>query len=83
MIETIRELVFAHAGLPDAAGPIGDDTDLYRAGMKSFASVQLMLALEDAFGIEFPEELLNRATFRSVSAIARAVGGLGASSVAA
>ena len=83
MIETIRELVGAHAGLPEGAAPITDDTDLYRAGMKSFASVQLMLALEDAFGIEFPEELLNRATFRSVSAIAHAVGGLSASSVAA
>jgi acyl carrier protein len=83
MMEKIRELIAAHAGLPDGAGQIDDDTDLYRAGMKSFASVQLMLALEDAFDIEFPEEMLNRATFRSASAIAQAVGTLAPDSMAA
>lgn len=82
MMEKIRELIQQHAGLP-AALEIGDDTDLYRAGMKSFASVQLMLALEEAFEIEFPEEMLNRATFKSASAIARAVSTLSPGSMAA
>ncbi|HEY8615840.1 acyl carrier protein [Phenylobacterium sp.] len=72
LTETIRDLVAAHAGLP-AGAVLEDDTDLYRAGMKSFASVQLMLALEEAFEIEFPEEMLTRTTFRSVAAIAQAV----------
>jgi acyl carrier protein len=82
MMEKIRELIGQHAGLPQGAA-ITDDTDLYRAGMKSFASVQLMLALEDAFDLEFPEEMLNRATFRSVAAIAHAVGTLSPGSMAA
>ncbi|RAK52553.1 acyl carrier protein [Phenylobacterium deserti] len=72
MNQQIHDIILAHAGLP-AGVEITDETDLYRAGMKSFASVQLMLALEEAFDIEFPEEMLNRATFRSASAIERAV----------
>jgi acyl carrier protein len=72
MMEKIRALIGQHAGL--AAGiDVTDDTDLYGAGMKSFASVQLMLALEETFEVEFPEPMLNRATFRSANAIARAV----------
>jgi acyl carrier protein len=83
MMHKIRELIAAHAGLPPGTQEISDDTDLYRAGMKSFASVQLMLALEETFEIEFPEEMLNRATFRSASAIARAVEALSPCSMAA
>lgn len=81
-LEKIRELIAQHAGIP-AGAATGDDDDLYRAGMKSFASVQLMLALEEAFEIEFPEEMLNRATFRSATAIARAVSALAPGSIAA
>ena len=83
MMEKIRELIDLHAGLPAGSQEITDDTDLYRAGMKSFASVQLMLALEEAFDIEFPEEMLNRATFRSASAISQAVSQLASGSMAA
>jgi acyl carrier protein len=83
MMEKIRELIAQHAGLPDGAAGIADDTDLYRAGMKSFASVQLMLALEETFDIEFPEEMLNRATFRSASSIAQAVEAISPGSMAA
>jgi acyl carrier protein len=71
--DKVRLVILDHAGihLPDLN--IDDDIDLYRAGMKSFASVQLMLALEDTFEVEFPESMLTRATFRSPAAIERAV----------
>ncbi len=82
MIEKIRDLVAAHAGLAGGA-VLDDDADLYRAGMKSFASVQLMLALEETFEIEFPEEMLNRATFRTIGSIRRAVASLAPGSLAA
>ena len=52
---------------------LADTGDLYDAGLTSFASVQLMLAIEDAFGIEFPETMLNRRSFSSIANIARCV----------
>ena len=37
-----------------------------------------MLALEEAFEIEFPDSMLSRKTFRSVASLAAAVDELGA-----
>ena len=55
-------------------GPrIAADADLYRAGMTSHASVNVMLGLEDEFDIEFPEERLTKATFTSINSITEAV----------
>ena len=49
------------------------DTDLYAAGMNSLASVDLMLAVEQAFDLVFPDECLNRRTFSSIESIAAVV----------
>jgi acyl carrier protein len=67
--ETIRSVLAEHARLAVDAGTIADDADLFGAGMTSHASVNVMLALEDAMGIEFPERMLKKSTFESVSAI--------------
>lgn len=69
MIASIRELLTKHGGLPVAVAEISDTADLYAAGLSSFASVQLMLALEDAFEVEFPDRMLNRRSFASIAAI--------------
>jgi acyl carrier protein len=71
--EKIRGLVAEHARLRVDVATLDDDEDLFQAGMTSHASVNLMLALEDEFGIEFPQATLRRATFRSVAAMAQAV----------
>jgi acyl carrier protein len=70
MKDKVRDLLAKHGGLPVAMDTIADDADLYAAGLSSFASVQLMLGLEDAFDIEFPDHLLNRKSFSSINAIA-------------
>lgn len=72
----IRELIRNHKVIPGDVDKVGDDDDLYDLGMTSFASVQLMLALEDTFDIEFPERMLNRKTFQSIGSIERCVGEL-------
>jgi acyl carrier protein len=69
----IREILAEHARLPVEMTSLDDDTDLYQAGMTSHASVSVMLALEDAFDIEFPESMLRKGTFESVSAISAAL----------
>ncbi|WP_105430537.1 acyl carrier protein [Neorhizobium sp. T6_25] len=73
MNETIRELLTRIGGLPVAVTELEDGADLYAAGLSSFASVQLMLGLEEAFDIEFPDSLLNRKSFASIAAIEQTV----------
>jgi acyl carrier protein len=73
MNETIRELLTRVGGLPVAGTELEDGADLYAAGLSSFASVQLMLGLEEAFDIEFPDSLLNRKSFASIAAIEQTV----------
>jgi acyl carrier protein len=73
---TVRSIVKTHAGLGPALENIGDSTDLYRAGMTSFGSVVLMIALENEFELEFPDAMLGRSVFESVDTIASAIASL-------
>lgn len=73
MNEQIRDILARHGGLSVDVAALDDGADLYEAGMTSFASVDLMLGLEEAFDIEFPDALLTRKTFASIKAIAEAV----------
>lgn len=75
----VRQVIADHARLPVAVDTIADDADLFVAGMTSHASVNLMLALEDAFDIEFPDQMLKRSVFESVNAISTAIDELGGS----
>lgn len=77
MDEAIREILRVHGGLPGDVTALGVDEDLYRAGLTSHASVNVMLALEDAYDIEFPDALLRRATFESIGSITAALESLG------
>ncbi len=72
----VRTVLAEHAKLPVDAGSLGTGEDLYAAGLTSHASVNVMLALEDEFDIEFPDRLLRKSTFSSISAITAAVVGL-------
>jgi acyl carrier protein len=69
----IREVLREHARLPVEIDTLSDDADLFSAGMTSHASVNLMLALEDAFDIEFPDRMLTRSVFESIGAITAAI----------
>jgi len=71
--DEVRRVVAEHARLSVDIGAIGDGDDLFAAGMSSHASVSLMLALEDTFDVEFPDEMLKKATFESVAAIEAAL----------
>jgi acyl carrier protein len=76
MRERIRTVLAAHGRLATPIEVLDPDADLYQHGLTSHASVNVMLALEDEFGIEFPEVLLRRKTFESIAAIEAALGGL-------
>jgi acyl carrier protein len=69
----IRRVLREHARLPVDPDTISDEQDLFAAGMSSHASVNVMLALEDAFDLEFPDYMLRRSVFESIGAIEAAV----------
>lgn len=76
--ERIRAVLDTHARLTGPAANLGAGDDLYAAGMTSHASVNVMLALEDAFDVEFPDEMLKRSVFESVGSISSALAQLDA-----
>jgi acyl carrier protein len=71
--DEIRQVLRDHARMSVEVGSIGPDDDLFQAGMSSHASVNVMLALEDAFDVEFPDAMLKRSMFESIRAISLAV----------
>ena len=71
--DRVRSILNEHGRLGREIADLADADDLYEAGMTSLASVNVMLALEAQFEIEFPDHMLNRAVFSSVDAIAAAV----------
>ncbi len=83
MTDRIREILADHARLNVDPATLADDDDLYQAGMTSHASVQVMLALEDEFDIEFPDAMLKRSVFESIANMAAAIGTLTSEEAAA
>jgi acyl carrier protein len=74
--EEIRRIVAEHARIDLDVSALGRESDLYAAGMTSHASVSVMLALEDAFDVEFPEHMLTPGVFQSIASMSAAVGEL-------
>lgn len=77
MVERVRQIIREHGRLPADLDALDDDADLYQAGMTSHASVNVMLALESEFDIEFPDAMLKRTVFQSVRSIREALETLG------
>jgi acyl carrier protein len=69
MEDRIRQVIAGYARLATDVGDLSDTADLYAAGMTSHASVNLMLALENEFDVEFPDRMLRRGVFESVASI--------------
>lgn len=73
MIADVRALALRRRILPDGLDRLGDDDDLWEKGLSSFACLDWMLAIEEAFEIEFPQAAITRDGFRSIAAVTRAV----------
>lgn len=73
MTSEIRKILKEHARLPVDADDLPVHSDLYQCGMTSHASINVMLALENAFDVEFPDRLLKRSVFSSIASIESAL----------
>ena len=72
-IEDIRNILKDHGRLSADAATLAEDADLYQAGLTSHASVNVMLALEGKFDVEFPDRMLKRGVFGSIASIRDAI----------
>ena len=66
MIKVVRTIVDEHGRLPWSAEGIPTCAKL---GLSSFAAVQVMIALEEHFGIEFSDEIMGLHRFESIDAM--------------
>jgi acyl carrier protein len=82
MTDEIRKILREHGRLPVDVETLAEDADLFQAGMTSHASVNVMLALEDAFDLEFPDRMLKRSVFESIASITAALDELQAEAAA-
>lgn len=73
MMDTIRRLLQEHGRLHTPVEQLSDSDDLYSAGLTPFAAIRTMLALEEAFDVEFPVSMLRRQSFASINAISACV----------
>jgi acyl carrier protein len=69
----IRDIVAAHGRLLVDVGTLSDESDLYAAGLTSLSTVNLMLALEEHFDVEFLDRMLGRKTFQSIQSLSDAI----------
>jgi acyl carrier protein len=77
IITRVREILSDHARLPIEVSTLAENADLYDAGMTSHASVNVMLALEEGFDVEFPDSMLTRSVFASIDSICASIAQLG------
>lgn len=69
----IRAILDQHGKLSRPAAQVDRTTDLFSTGLDSQAVVNVMLAIEERFDFEFPDDKLNRETFATIEAIASVV----------
>ena len=69
----VRSILREHGRLGVAVNELDVNSDLFQVGMSSHASVNVMLAIEAEFDLEFPDRMLKRSVFASIAAIRDAV----------
>lgn len=71
--DKIREILTKNGKLSVPVSELEESSDLYEAGLTSLTTVNLMLAIEDEFDVEFTDSMLSRKTFQSIGALCDAL----------
>jgi acyl carrier protein len=72
----LRRILSETACLDVPVETLSDTDNLYAAGLSSLGTVRVMLAVEDAWGIEIPEEWITFDLFRCIDSLASALASL-------
>ncbi len=76
MDDTIRTVLAQVGKMTGDLGSLDRTDDLYQRGLTSAATVNVMLALEDAFDVEFPDEVMKKTTFATIANLGAVLSGL-------
>ena len=69
MENVVREILRRRGDLAVPVEKLSRDTNLFDAGLSSFGTVEVMIALEEHLGTTMPEHMLTRETFGSIAAL--------------
>jgi acyl carrier protein len=69
LTDDILAILRLHGRLALDVASLTEASNLYEAGLTSHATVNVMLALEERFDVEFPDRMLRRGAFASIAAI--------------
>ncbi|QET01660.1 MULTISPECIES: acyl carrier protein [unclassified Cupriavidus] len=69
----LRNILSENACLHVPVETLADSDSLYDAGLSSLGTVRVLLAVEDAFGIEIPGELISFDLFRCIDSLERSL----------
>ena len=67
LLRLVREKLF------DGGAPMTVETDLFAAGLDSMGIMQLMISIEERFGVSVPEASVTRENFSTASSLAALV----------
>lgn len=68
----IRQLIDENSGI-ELSDSIGNEDDLFAHGLQSLDCVRILVAVEDEFEIELPNEKIERSIFSTVANLATTV----------
>jgi acyl carrier protein len=72
LTDSIRTLIAENSGI-ELTAAIANDDDLFAHGLQSLDCVRILVAVEDEFEIELPNEKIERSIFASVVNLTAAV----------
>jgi acyl carrier protein len=73
MFAIIQTLIDQETRLAIPAAHLTPRADLYALGLSAFDAIRLLVAVERAFGVELPRDMLKRETAASIESIGRAL----------
>jgi len=77
MKAALRNILSETACLEVPVASLSDTDDLYAVGLSSLGTIRVMLAVEEALGIEIPDELITFDLFQSIESLANTLASLG------
>jgi acyl carrier protein len=76
MQDAIRTILARSGRLAVPVESLGEEADLFAAGLDSLAIVNVLMSIEEQFDIELPDEFLSRRSFSSIATIRKVVADL-------